>query len=91
MARKTLGRYGLPGHAHTIKIRDLSGKLTHNFSGKENTHTQQEISKAKCKLLFKKYIFFSGGQKARVVFADISLMQPDILILVNRIVKKTSI
>ena len=92
MARKTLGRYGLPGHAHTIKIRDLSGKLTHNFivcnfSGKENTHTQQEISKAKCKLLFKKYIFFSGGQKARVVFADISLMQPDILILVNRIVK----
>ena len=90
MARKTLGRYGLPGHAHTIKIRDLSGKLTHNFivctcSGKENT--QQEISKVRCKLLFKKYLFFSGGQKARVVFADISLMQPDILILVNRIVK----
>ena len=25
LARKTLGRYGLPGHAHTIKIRDLSG------------------------------------------------------------------
>ena len=95
MARKTLGRYGLPGHAHTIKIRDLSGKLTYNFivctcSGKENTHTQ-EISKARCKLLFKEYLFFSGGQKARVVFADISLMQPDILILVSRIVKKTSI
>lgn len=25
MARKTLGRYGLPGHAHIIKMRDLSG------------------------------------------------------------------
>jgi ATP-binding cassette subfamily F protein 1 len=46
LARKTLGRYGLPGHAHTIKIRDLS-----------------------------------GGQKARVVFADISLMEPDVIIL----------
>ncbi|XP_019849794.1 PREDICTED: ATP-binding cassette sub-family F member 1-like [Amphimedon queenslandica] len=46
LARKTLGRYGLPGYAHTIKIRDLS-----------------------------------GGQKARVVFADIALMQPDLIIL----------
>ena len=27
LARKTLGRYGLPGHAHTIKIRDLSGSI----------------------------------------------------------------
>jgi len=41
-----LGRYGLPGHAHTIKIRDLS-----------------------------------GGQKARVVFAELALMEPDVLIL----------
>ena len=49
--RKTLGRYGLPGHAHTIKIRDLS-----------------------------------GGQKARVVFAELALMQPDILILVSEVV-----
>ena len=24
-SRKLLGRFGLPGHAHTIKIRDLSG------------------------------------------------------------------
>ncbi|XP_064395208.1 ATP-binding cassette sub-family F member 1-like [Halichondria panicea] len=46
LSRKTLGRYGLPGHAHTIKIRDLS-----------------------------------GGQKARVVFAELALMEPDILIL----------
>ena len=45
-ARATLGRYGLPGHAHLIKIKDLS-----------------------------------GGQKARVVFAELSLMQPDVLIL----------
>lgn len=45
-ARKNLGRYGLAGHAHTIKIKDLS-----------------------------------GGQKARVVFADLSLREPDILIL----------
>ena len=48
LTRKTLGRYGLPGHAHTIKIRDLS-----------------------------------GGQKARVVFAELALMQPDVLILVS--------
>ncbi|KAI6655884.1 ATP-binding cassette sub-family F member 1-like [Oopsacas minuta] len=45
-ARATLGRYGLPGHAHLIKIKDLS-----------------------------------GGQKARVVFAELALMQPDVLIL----------
>ena len=45
-ARATLGRYGLPGYAHLIKIKDLS-----------------------------------GGQKARVVFAELSLMQPDVLIL----------
>lgn len=25
-SRKLLGRFGLPGHAHTIKIRDLSGR-----------------------------------------------------------------
>ena len=48
LTRKTLGRYGLPGHAHTIKIKDLS-----------------------------------GGQKARVVFAELALMEPDILILVS--------
>ena len=48
LTRKTLGRYGLPGHAHTIKIRDLS-----------------------------------GGQKARVVFAELALMQPDVLIMVS--------
>lgn len=24
-ARKTLGKFGLPGYAHTIAIRDLSG------------------------------------------------------------------
>ena len=45
--RKILGRYGLPGHAHTIKMQDLS-----------------------------------GGQKARVVFAELSLKAPDVLILV---------
>lgn len=44
--RKILGRYGLPGHAHTIKMQDLS-----------------------------------GGQKARVVFAELSLKAPDVLIL----------
>ncbi|KAL5483788.1 hypothetical protein EMCRGX_G020203 [Ephydatia muelleri] len=42
--RKILGRYGLPGHAHTIKMQDLS-----------------------------------GGQKARVVFAELSLKAPDVL------------
>jgi ATP-binding cassette subfamily F protein 3 len=41
-----LGRYGLEGHAHTIKIRDLS-----------------------------------GGQKARVVFVELSLMAPHLLFL----------
>ena len=45
-SRATLGRYGLPGHTHLIKIKDLS-----------------------------------GGQKARVVFAELALMQPDVLIL----------
>lgn len=45
-ARRTLGRYGLESHAHTIKIRDLS-----------------------------------GGQKARVAFGELSLRQPDVLIL----------
>ena len=47
-ARRTLGRYGLESHAHTIKIRDLS-----------------------------------GGQKARVAFGELSLRQPDVLILVG--------
>ena len=45
-ARKTLGRYGLSGHAHTIRMRDLS-----------------------------------GGQKARVVFAELALRAPDVLVL----------
>ena len=45
-SRATLGRYGLPGHTHLIKIKDLS-----------------------------------GGQKARVVFAELAFMQPDVLIL----------
>ena len=53
LTRKTLGHYGLPGHAHVIKIRDLS-----------------------------------GGQKARVVFAELALMEPDILILVSGKVKR---
>lgn len=44
--RKTLGRFGLAGHAHTIKNRDLS-----------------------------------GGQKARVAFAELACRQPDVLIL----------
>ena len=48
LARKTLGRYGLASHAHTIKIRDLS-----------------------------------GGQKARVVFAELSLCEPDVIIMVS--------
>jgi ATP-binding cassette subfamily F protein 1 len=46
LARRTLGRYGLASHGHTIKLRDLS-----------------------------------GGQKARVVFAELSLMEPDVLIM----------
>ena len=29
------------------------------------------------------YASLTGGQKARVVFTDISLMEPDVLILVN--------
>ena len=45
-ARALLGRYGLGGHAHTIRMGDLS-----------------------------------GGQKARVVFAELSLRSPDVLIL----------
>lgn len=45
-ARKNLGRYGLASHAHTIKIRDLS-----------------------------------GGQKSRVAFAELSLREPDVLVL----------
>ena len=48
LARRTLGRYGLASHGHTIKLRDLS-----------------------------------GGQKARVVFAELSLMEPDVLIMVG--------
>ena len=30
LSRKTLGRYGLPGHAHTIKMKDLSGECINN-------------------------------------------------------------
>ena len=48
-ARKNLGRYGLESHAHTIRMRDLS-----------------------------------GGQKARVCFAEMSLREPDVLILVGQ-------
>ena len=48
LSRRTLGRYGLASHGHTIKMRDLS-----------------------------------GGQKARVVFAELSLMDPDVLIMVS--------
>ena len=48
LSRRTLGRYGLASHGHTIKMRDLS-----------------------------------GGQKARVVFAELSLMEPDVLIMVG--------
>lgn len=45
-ARQTLGRYGLSGHAHTIKMKDLS-----------------------------------GGQKARVVFAELAFRAPDVIIM----------
>eukprot|EP00698_Gefionella_okellyi_P006915 TRINITY_DN166_c0_g1_i1.p1 TRINITY_DN166_c0_g1~~TRINITY_DN166_c0_g1_i1.p1 ORF type:complete len:651 (-),score=148.77 TRINITY_DN166_c0_g1_i1:781-2700(-) len=44
--RGVLGRFGLPGSAHTIKIRDLS-----------------------------------GGQKARVVFAELSLKKAHVLVM----------
>ena len=42
-ARNLLGKFGLEGHAHTIKMRDLS-----------------------------------GGQKARVVFCELSLQAPHV-------------
>ncbi|XP_028178977.1 ATP-binding cassette sub-family F member 1 [Ostrinia nubilalis] len=45
-ARKALGTFGLAGHAHTIKMKDLS-----------------------------------GGQKARVALAELTLMAPDVVIL----------
>ncbi|XP_065830149.1 ATP-binding cassette sub-family F member 1-like [Oscarella lobularis] len=45
-SRKLLGRYGLQSHAHTIRMRDLS-----------------------------------GGQKARVVFAELACRKPDVLIM----------
>ena len=44
--RNRLGKYGLEGHAHEVRMRDLS-----------------------------------GGQKARVVFVDLSLQRPHILLL----------
>ena len=44
--RNRLGRYGLEGHAHEVKMRDLS-----------------------------------GGQKARVVFVELSLQRPHVLLL----------
>ena len=56
LSRRTLGRYGLSGHAHTIKMRDLS-----------------------------------GGQKARVVFAELSLMEPDVLIMVGVVTISSSL
>ena len=49
-ARRNLGRYGLASHAHTIKIKDLS-----------------------------------GGQKSRVAFAELSLREPDVLVLVREL------
>uniref|UniRef100_A0A8D9AVA0 ATP-binding cassette sub-family F member 1 n=2 Tax=Cacopsylla melanoneura TaxID=428564 RepID=A0A8D9AVA0_9HEMI len=45
-ARKQLGTFGLAGHAHTIKMKDLS-----------------------------------GGQKARVALAELTLNAPDVIIL----------
>lgn len=48
-ARNLLGRFGLEGHAHTIKMRDLS-----------------------------------GGQKARVVFCELSLQAPHVRTIVAR-------
>lgn len=47
-ARKQLGTFGLASHAHTIKMKDLS-----------------------------------GGQKARVALAELTLNAPDVIILVN--------
>lgn len=47
-ARKALGTFGLASHAHTIKMKDLS-----------------------------------GGQKARVAMAELTLMAPDVIILVS--------
>lgn len=45
-ARKQLGSFGLPGYAHTVKMKDLS-----------------------------------GGQKARVALAELTLNAPDVVIL----------
>lgn len=47
-ARKQLGTFGLSSHAHTIKMKDLS-----------------------------------GGQKARVALAELTLIGPDVIILVS--------
>ena len=58
-----LGKYGLGGHAHTIKMEDLSGVRNPVFV------CIFPISRV------------TGGQKARVVLAELSLRQPDILVL----------
>lgn len=47
-ARKQLGTFGLASHAHTIRMKDLS-----------------------------------GGQKARVALAELTLNAPDVIILVS--------
>ena len=52
-ARNLLGKFGLEGHAHTIKMRDLS-----------------------------------GGQKARVVFCELSLQAPHVSKKKRRNMKK---
>lgn len=75
-ARKCLGRFGLESHAHTIQISKLSGKHYRNALMYDDFQTHLSF----IDIII---LFFLGGQKARVVFAELSCRQPDVLILVR--------
>lgn len=94
-SRKCLGRFGLESHAHTIQISKLSGRTQQMF---DSMHPflclllQRRGSEAPSPHIYHQNVeqtltcsgvFDTGGQKARVVFAELSCRQPDVLILVR--------
>jgi ATP-binding cassette, subfamily F, member 1 len=74
--RNRLGKYGLEGHAHEVTMRDLRYVfviLMLNFV------VLRPLSNSPFPLSL--LLPNSGGQKARVVFVDLSLQQPHVLLL----------
>lgn len=84
-SRKCLGRFGLESHAHTIQISKLSGTTAYPYDCRWQFCGGGKKKKNLTMKTVALFLCLSGGQKARVVFAELSCRQPDVLILVSQV------